>query len=328
MINEYLRVFKARGWMKRNMPFLYSWHAYVGYELDLYESFKKPITIEEVAYKKSLREDLLQRWVEVGISIKYMKALSKGRFKTVRSFMLPSSKSNPRSTGVILKEMMELHIPTLLSYPDIMKKSQKQTFDHDEHGETVAQTSSLLEQLALPTLSRMIKKQNIQSLIDVGCGHGGYLQRLAGEFPDVQMIGIELNDDVAKEAINRCKDFNNIEIKCQDGNTWTPDEKVDLVLVNNLLHYISLNDRQSLFHQLSSWLHDKGVISVITPIQNPKHGKQFSSVFNSFFTAFDNLYPVPTEKEINQLAARAGLTVKEFRPLVKEGGWYRIMMER
>ncbi|MFY4776706.1 hypothetical protein [Metabacillus sp. RGM 3146] len=130
IISDYVRVLKAREWMKRNMPFLYCWHAYVGYELDLYEAFKKPKTIKEAAMELSLKEDLLERWVDVGITIHYLKKASKERFKTAKSFMLPSSKKDPRSTGVLLKEMMELHIPTLLSFPDIMQTKVKQTFDH------------------------------------------------------------------------------------------------------------------------------------------------------------------------------------------------------
>lgn len=328
MIKEYIRVLKARGWMKRNMSFLYSWHAYVGYELDLYDAFRKPATIEEVASARSLKEDMLKRWIEVGMAIRYIKQTSKGHFKTIKSFMLPSSKKNPRSTGVILKEMMELHIPTLLSYPDMMKTKEKKVFDHQIHGPLVAQTSSLLEQLALPALSRFIKKHNVQSIVDVGCGHAGYLQRLSQEYPDIRMTGIELNKVVAKEAAHRCKSHANITIQCQDAKSWKPNGQADLIMVNNLLHYISPEERQPLFQQLKGWLGEKGSISVMTPIHNSKHGKQFSSVFNSFFSAFDNLYPVPTEKDLYDIAADTGLNIKEFKPVVKEGGWYRIIMQK
>jgi SAM-dependent methyltransferase len=328
MIKEYIRVFKARGWMKRNMPFLYSWHAYVGYELDLYEAFKKPATIEEVARAQALKEDMLKRWIEVGVAIRYMKETSKGNFQTVKSFMLPSSKRNPRSTGVILKEMMELHIPTLLSYPNMMKSKKKKIFNHETHGTLVAQTSSLLEQLALPALSRTIKKYNVQSMIDVGCGHAGYLQRLSQEYPSISMTGIEMNEEVAKEAAKRCKQQSNITIQCQDAKTWQPDGQADLILVNNLLHYISPEDRQTLFQQLNGWLGAGGCISVMTPIRNSKHGKQFSSVFNSFFSAFDNLYPVPTEKDLHDIASRLQMEIKEFKPVVREGGWYRVLMQK
>lgn len=330
IISEYVRVLKARGWMKRNMPFLYSWHAYVGYELDLYEAFRKPKTVEEAAKELSLKEDLLERWVDVGLAIHYLKRTSKEQFKTARSFMLPSSKKDPRSTGVLLKEMMELHIPTLLSYPKLMqtKSKVKQTFDHQQHGPVVAETSALLEQVAYPKIAGLIKKNNMKKIIDAGCGHGGYLRRLSDVFPDLQMTGIELNDQVAKEAGSRCTSCSNIKVECADALSYQPQEKADCVMINNLLHYLSPETRIALFRQMALWLTEEGMISVITPIQHSRHGKQFSSVFNSFFAAFENLYPVPDEEELKIIADSAGMTITDFRPVVKEGGWYFLTMER
>lgn len=99
----------------------------MGYELDLYEAFKKPKTVTEVAKEKELQEELLKRWVEVGGVIGYLKEKSKQRYQTVKKFMVPSSKQNPRSTGILLKEMMELHIPTLIKYPKMMTTDKKKS---------------------------------------------------------------------------------------------------------------------------------------------------------------------------------------------------------
>ncbi|WP_404449438.1 methyltransferase domain-containing protein [Sutcliffiella horikoshii] len=324
MISEYVRLFKARGYMKRNLPFLYSWHAYVGYELDLYEAFKKPKTIMEVAEEHDLKEDLLKRWVEVGGVIGYLKKKSKERYQTVKKFMVPSSKHNPRSTGVLLKEMMELHIPTLIKYPKMMKTEKKELFNQKEHGMVVAQTSSLLEQLAIPRVMKVMKKAKPNTVVDVGCGSGGYLLKLSQKFPKAQMLGVELNEDVAEEASKNCQKQKQVEIVCADVHEWSPEEKVDFVMLNNILHYISPDDRKELFKKISEWLPPKGTLSVVSPIHNSKHGGQFSSVFNSFFTAFENLYPLPSETDLENLAKEATLKVDKMQPVIKEGGWYQI----
>ena len=322
IIAEYVRLFKARSWMKRNMPFLYSWHAYVGYELDLFEIFKSPKSIDEVAAKHSLELELLERWVEVGISIKYLKEVSKNRFKTSKSFMLPDSKRDPKSVGILLKEMMELHIPALLTYPSIMKTDERQTFDHEQHGTTVAQTSTLLEQLAYPKLIQLVKKNKVQSIVDAGCGHGGYLQKLSHALPDIKLTGIEINEEVAIEADRRCRLIPNISITCMDVEEWGAADSVDLIMMNNLLHYISPEKRVNVIRNLSICLSGCGVISIITPIRKPKHGKQFSSVFNSFFTAFDNLYALPTKQELSSIADQSNMKLKNLKPIIREGGWY------
>ncbi|WP_223700610.1 class I SAM-dependent methyltransferase [Sutcliffiella deserti] len=328
MIREYIRLFKARGYMKRNLPFLYSWHAYVGYELDLYEAFKKPKTVDEVSKDLTLNEDLLVRWVEVGGVIGYLKQRSKQRYQTVKRFMVPSSKNNPRSTGVLLKEMMELHIPTLIKYPKLMREDQKETFDQKEHGMVVAQTSSLLEQLAVPRVMKVIKEAKPKTLVDVGCGSGGYLQKLSNKFPKVRMTGIELNEEVAEEAAKNCQEQERIKIICADVQEWTPESKVDFVMINNVLHYVSSEERVKLFKSISQWLNKKGTLSVVTPIHNSKHGGQFSSVFNSFFTAFENLYPLPSEKDLQELARSSGMKVERMKPIIKEGGWYQITLTK
>jgi cyclopropane fatty-acyl-phospholipid synthase-like methyltransferase len=328
MISEYVRLFKARGYMKRNLPFLYSWHAYVGYELDLYEAFKKPKTIMEVAEKHSFKEDLLKRWVEVGEVIGYLKKKSKERYQTVKRFMLPSSKHNPKSTGVLLKEMMELHIPTLIKYPKMMQSDKKEMFNQKEHGMVVAQTSSLLEQLVIPRVIKVMKKAKPKHVLDVGCGSGGYLLKLSQKFPKAKMLGVELNEDIAGEARNKCERQEQVEIVCEDVHNWSPEEKIDFTMLNNILHYISPDDRVELFKKISEWMLPKGTLSVVSPIHNSKHGGQFSSVFNSFFTAFENLHPLPSEKDLEDLAETAGLKVEKIQSVIKEGGWYQITIKK
>ncbi|XQY92629.1 class I SAM-dependent methyltransferase [Metabacillus sp. HB246100] len=329
MVTEVVRALKARGWMKRNMPFLYTWHAYVGYEMNLYEAFKKPKTVEEVATKYSLEKDLLKRWLDVGLAISYVKEGRKGKYKTARKLMLPSSKKNPRSTGAILKEMMELHIPTLLSYPTIMKTGEKNVFDGDKHGAVVAQTSSMLETLALPKMTSLVKKYDVKEVVDVGCGYGGYVQKLSKAFPHLTFNGLEVNEEVTEEAKKQCSEHDQITIECTDVFEWTPDEKnVDLVLVHNLLHYLSDEERINLFSHISKWLQKGGVISIITPIQNGKHGKQFSSVFNSFFSAFENLHSLPTKKDIEKVTKATGLKLASYKPIIKEAGWYHLTLEK
>lgn len=328
MIDEYARLLKARNWMKKNTSFLYSWHAYVGYELDLFEKFKKPSPVQQVADEYGYQAELLSQWVEVGLAVKHLKPASGGRVRTARKFRIPDSKSNPRSTGVILKEMMELHIPTLLTYPKLMESNEKNMFDNDVHGQTVAQTSSLLEQLAFPKFQKLMRKHKFTSVLDIGCGHAGYLSRLARQYPKVRMMGIELNGEVAKAARQRCSSQDNIRIEQADLTEYKPDKPADFIMMNNLLHYIAPEERSGTLRQVAQWLTKKGKIAIMTPIGGDEKGAQFSSAFNSFFTAFKNLYPVPSEADMKKIARSAGLKIGSFKPIIKEGGWYLVTLER
>ncbi|RIW32300.1 class I SAM-dependent methyltransferase [Bacillus salacetis] len=322
MIREYVRVWRARGWMKKNMPFLISWHAYVGYELDLFKSFEKPASIEEVAAARELEYDLLKQWVEVGIILKHFKRLSGEKVRTMKKWKLPKSKSNRFSSGIILKEMMELHIPSLLAYPELLRNQTKQHFDSSVHGPTVAKTSTLLEQLAYPKVEKVMKKYNVDSVLDVGCGEAGYLRKLAKKFPHKKMVGVEVNEEVANSARKIVEEHGNIEILNKDINEYQPEDRFKLVMANNLLHYIEPDERAGFFQNAAQWIKKNGALSIITPIQKPKHGKEFSSAFNSFFMTFDNLYPVPTERDLQGFAEKSGLKMMSLDPIIKEGGWY------
>ena len=61
-MNDVMKMFKACLWMKRNVPFLYSWHAYVGYELDLFKAFDLGVKVADVADACQTDEILLNQW--------------------------------------------------------------------------------------------------------------------------------------------------------------------------------------------------------------------------------------------------------------------------
>jgi SAM-dependent methyltransferase len=328
MIAEMAKVWRARTWMKKNVPFLYSWHAYVGYEMELFESFKKPASIQEVALAKNVEMDLLEQWVEVGVTLKHLKRSSKGRVKVKNGWKLPSSKKETFSSGVLLKEMMELHIPALLSYPSLLRNQTRQHFNSDLHGSTVAKTSILLERFAFPKLQKVMKKSKVNSVLDLGCGEGGYIRRLADRYPKKKMVGIEIHEGVAREAEDQLQSYDNVDIECCDLHEYEPDQAFDMVMANNLFHYIDPSERLQFFEKASDWLDKKGLFFVLTPMQKSKHGQQFSSAFNSFFMTFQNLHPIPSQKEMETLAKKTGFKVVSVEPIVKEGGWYALCFKK
>jgi hypothetical protein len=81
-IIDVMKMFKARLWMKRNVPFLYSWHANVWYELDLFKVFERGVKVADVADAYQIDEFLLNQWTNVGVSIGHLKPMSRERYKT------------------------------------------------------------------------------------------------------------------------------------------------------------------------------------------------------------------------------------------------------
>lgn len=325
MILEWYETMKARKWMKKNIPFLYTWHAYVGNELKLFQAFKSPKTQEEVAIKLSISKDLLKSWVEVGIAIDHLKEKTSGTFQVKKLKLLPKKGS---LSGALLKEMMELHIPSLLSYPELMRSDSKIHFDHEKHGDVVAKTSRLIETIAFPSYQKLIKEGEVKSIIDVGCGYGGYLQKLAEEQPHIDMVGIDNHSLVAQKAEKLCGQFSNIKIVHADVNEWDPsNSKNDLVMLNNIMHYIAPDNRVKLLARISKWIQEKGKVVIITPVKNGQYGKEFSAAFNSFFNAQSNLYPLPDKRELEDMADKISMKITQFEPIIKEGSWYVAVLD-
>ncbi|KIL47219.1 class I SAM-dependent methyltransferase [Jeotgalibacillus soli] len=328
MINEVANMWKARTWMKNNVPFLYSWHAYVGFELNLFEAFKRPVRIEDVSDAYDLEIELLEQWVEVGIALKHLKRDERSRVKIVRAWKLPGANNGSPSSGDLLKEMMELHIPSLLSYPELMKNKSRHHFNSEKHAPTVAKTSTLLELLAFRIIDRNVKQHKISTILDIGCGEGGYLIKLAKKYKEIDLVGVEINEDVAQSAAEAAQPYDNVEIVHSDIENYKPDRFFDYVMVNNLLHYFDPEERKAFFSRLHNVVSHNGIVTIISPLQKAKHGQQFSSAFNSFFLTFDNLYPVPSEKELRELVKKAGFKVKNVSAIIREGGWFIVKIQK
>lgn len=324
---DFMKMLKARMWMKRSVPFLYSWHAYVGYELDLFKAFERGVSVSDVADAFQLDYVLLEQWVNVGISIGHLKSINRGRYKTIGLWKLPRSKGES-SSGILLKEMMELHIPSLLTYPEMMREKKRNHFDADKHADTVAKTSRLLEALAIPKIYKFLKAKNNQHVLDIGCGEGGYIQGLAEKFKGSTFEGIELSQSVASTASELTRDLENVTIEQSDLWKFEPKKTYNLLLMNNIIHYVPREKRQELFNRLVGWLKEDGVLSVVTPISNGQDSPPFVAAFNSFFHSFENLYSLPNKNELNDWAKGAGLSIIGIQSVIREGSWYIVQYKK
>lgn len=318
----------ARNWMKSNENFLKTWHAHVGYKLNLFKSFKSYKSVEHVARECQLSLPLLERWIEVGLEVGHLKKVMNGKVKAKRKMIRYASSDSPESVGILLREMMELHIPTLLEYPNLLITDERMTYLEDKFADTVAQTSTLLEKAATPSIFKCIKKEKPTSIIDLGCGYGGYLHSIHHKFPKIELNGVEINKELALKANNKLGDDVTIFHGDMVRFIETFPKKVDMVMGHNLLYYFPKNEREKLFVKISNVLNKNGIVTFISPIMKAKHGQAFTTAFNTFMTAHENLYPLPTLDEIKKNGKKAGLKFKDAKPLIREGGWYIVKMKK
>ncbi|WP_260682054.1 class I SAM-dependent methyltransferase [Alkalicoccobacillus porphyridii] len=326
MIVEYNRVRIARKWMKKNEPFLQVWHAHLGFSLHLFTAFQKPQTPNDVAEQYNYRLDLLERWIEVGVALGHLKKKRGNKLQSDRKMVKYFSDASNQSIGMLLKEMVELHIPTMLTYRHIVQ-GEKAAILEEDFGDIVAQTSGLLESVMCPKIEKIVKKHKIKSLLDVGCGHGGYLHRLNQKFSDMRLVGVETDEEVQKQAVLKAKNTD-ITIIHADFLQYTDESTYELIMMNNLFYYFSYEDRLKLFKRAESLLPSGGIFLIVTPLIRSRHGQRFATGFNSFMSAHEQMYPVPTEKELISYGKQAGFKRDQSIPVIREGGWYVLVFKK
>ncbi|QKS71004.1 class I SAM-dependent methyltransferase [Paenalkalicoccus suaedae] len=327
-MSEISRVLQARNWMKTNEDFLSTWHAHVGYKMDLFHYFANGASVHAVASKHELSEELLQRWVDVGLEIGHLKTTLTKKIKAKPKMVRYASRQSEESVGILLTEMMELHIPTLLEYPDLMKSNSKITYLSDKFADVVAETSTLLEKAAASKILKIVKTEKPKSAIDLGCGLGGYLRQINEKYPKMELTGVEMSEEVVQKARKKLDD----SITIQQGDIVefldSYEKQVDFIMAHNLLYYFSRDERINLYKRMSKILRNGGVISFICPIVNARWGRTFTTAFNTFMTAHENLHPLPSLEELEKDVQVANLHVKSSKPLIREGGWYLITVKK
>ncbi len=82
--------------------------------------------------------------------------------------------------------------------------------------------------------------QESSKICDFGCGLGNLLIDINKKFPDAEITGIEISDDQYKNALNECKDKENITIKKESVlKNSLPDNFFDITYCRYLLEHVN-----------------------------------------------------------------------------------------
>ena len=93
-----------------------------------------------------------------------------------------------------------------------------------------------------PSVSRMVEilgeryeTQDIETMLDLGCGNGWMLRKIKNKF----IIHTALGVDGAEQMINNAKKIDsNSSYLCTDISTWIPNQKFDLIMSMEFIYYL------------------------------------------------------------------------------------------
>jgi ubiquinone/menaquinone biosynthesis C-methylase UbiE len=87
------------------------------------------------------------------------------------------------------------------------------------------------------TMARL-SLQSTDRVLDVGCGTGELLTRLAAKYPEVRLAGIDPVAEMLEVARGKLSDKVDLRVGWANGLPW-PEETFDVVVSCNMFHYIT-----------------------------------------------------------------------------------------
>ncbi|HAG16655.1 MAG TPA: hypothetical protein DCG69_09055 [Bacteroidales bacterium] len=127
--------------------------------------------------------------------------------------------------------------------------------------------TKMLERL-VPRYSEMLwmildyipKEMNPKRIVDLGSGTGNLTEVMVMQYPDAELIAVDLSSVILEESAKRLKKYTAIRYLNSDFNTldFEPNS-VDLVVSTIALHHLTDEQKQKLIRKIYSWLTKDGV---------------------------------------------------------------------
>lgn len=100
-------------------------------------------------------------------------------------------------------------------------------------------------------------------ILEVGCGTGKNIEMLEYCFPDAQILGVDLSDEMLNVAQNKLTDSTHIQLKQKKyGTEPLGEEPFDLILLSYSLTMIG-DQLEAVLQHLSQDLNRKGYVAVV-----------------------------------------------------------------
>lgn len=98
-------------------------------------------------------------------------------------------------------------------------------------------------------------------IVDLGCGTGNLSEGMVNQYPDAELIAVDLSASILQEAAERLKNYSNIKYLNEDFNTLEFEAgSVDLIVSSIALHHLTDPQKEKLLKKIYSWLSPNGIL--------------------------------------------------------------------
>ncbi len=301
----------------------FAWLVYTGFELNLWERLLGEKTKEEILVENSNWNPLLlDHWLEQA-RIQDLLVCNQGKYRLSK---MGKSIHEFRDYGLeaLYKEFALHWGPRFAQLPDLMTgKTPRALMEGEMENELISRASKASELFVWPLLRGKCEKERWCNVLDVGCGEGVFLQRLAEEFSCLHGVGLEINPAVAERAAAQTVSYQGrIQIESCDVFQFVDNlGTYDCCLLNNNIYYFDRLKRVELLSYLKDFLSPGGQIGILTALRGvtpslPIFKTHIPQNLMSFFLAcHEGFEGLPSEREVLDLLEQSGFTQIEVFPL-------------
>ncbi len=274
----------------------------IGTELGLFEELNKAkagITISELASNLSLHEPYVKIWCQTAYFQEIIDMDEQERVKLMPYLdALLVDKTGDKYVAGRVRLAVKVHGDRMSEYPEYYQSGGYSTSYSAERSNISAQAiesghrSIVFLFSILPEEDRLKKKlSNEFKFLDIGCGQGSFLMKMAESFPQGQYIGIDPikhGIDVANKKITELGLNNNITLENIGGEEVGYTNEFDIVCMVLTLHEIIPDIRQRVVEKAYQALKKDGLLLIVdfsypsklSDFRNPDYGM---GIMDQFF---------------------------------------------
>jgi len=304
------------------------WVVQTGLELNLWAELESEGSLDDLmALHPSWDEVLLDHWLEQA-SCQDLLTKNNDRFRLTKLGKAIHKYSNS-GLKALYKELVEHWSIGFAELPQLMtNEKEKLAMGPAMEEELISKASLASEPFVWPFLRAKCQREKWQRVLDIGCGEGLYLNKLACEFPQLHGVGLEINPSVAWRAQESAKEFGGrIQILCEDilslgelqnsmpGGEENPPEEdrqfkelgmFDLCLLNNSIYYFTPEQRIQLLEKIQRLLAPGGQVGILTAVRKGEPIRIFrthvpQNLMSFFLACHQGFQGLPTEQEVISL---------------------------
>ena len=277
---------------------------------------KGPASCEDLqkAIDTDFNKEGLIAWLDLGVSLGELKR-SQNLYSINGKFSKEILKPANDTWKSFFQARVEIFHNYIINTPSQLKKHKKFEFSQS-YGELFARSSRTVEPFLLDIVDEIIPQTEKCSLLEVGCGSGIYIKRACDRNPNLNALGLELQEkvaDFARDNVAVWQIADRVEIVAKDIRDYNCENKYDIITFFNLIYYFPVNERIDVLRKLKGLVRPGGqlVLTTLCPINEPS-----IQLMNLWSSMTEGCGPLPTPEEIYGLFKEAGFSEFQDKKLM------------